>query len=181
MFGLALGIRVVGGQVNPEGVDERERPPDGALVDQLLGEPHRGQEALLLVDGVDEAAGAGAAQHSPGLGERRGQGLGAEHVLAGVERRQGDRRVLVRGRDHGHRVDRRLRQEHPVVAVGSGHAEFGRDLGGAGRVGAADGNHLRAGVRAEGADVLLAKAGADDGDAHASVHRWSSVFPSILA
>ena len=100
---------------------EIDRPPvphlaDGAVVDQLLGELHRGHLAVVVVDDRDGARLPRRLQHLARLGEIVRQRFLADDVLPGRQRGQHDVLVgIARGRD----VDELdIRPLHQRVVVG---------------------------------------------------------------
>ncbi len=100
-----------------------------------------------------------------GAGRRGGDGLGlrrvqpdwllAEHMLPGLERADGPRRMQMIGQGDVDRVDRRVGDERLVAVEGAGQAERCRRLRGPSALARGDGDDLGAPAGAHAGDHLL--------------------------
>ena len=94
---------------------------DAALAEQPRDEPHRGDLAVVEVDGVDDAGRRRGPVHALALGGGGGQRLLAEHVLARRGGRDRHRRVQEVGRDDADEVH--VRARHDLFPVGGPRLE----------------------------------------------------------
>ena len=106
----------------------------------------------------------GGGEHLPGLGEVHGDGLLAQHVLAGGDGGEGDGGVDDVGRGDDDGVDVGALED--VLVVGEGGGDAGLLLGAVedGGVGVAEGDDLGMGAEGEAGEVVW------QGDAPASDH-----------
>ncbi len=188
----APGYPIIGRAAVPMGLD---RGDQGPARHTRLDQPPEFADAVaepVLVDGADHAAsGLGQGGDPVDLGERAGERLLADHVLAPLE-----------SGTHGRRVERGRQADVDQVDIVAGQylAERGGDLGpgrtggegaGAGEVLVADHPHLPEVLEEEQrVEMLGADPGTDDGDpppaAHgvpscASASAWARSASSVAA